>query len=312
MKRRHPPRRRYMRWLFFAFLGVVAALLLRYARSVDWASVRRAIAADDAATLASAACLTALSYAIYAGYDLAARRYAHHPLPAWRTAGIAATCYAFSLNLGAVVGSAAFHYRLYMRSGLSAATVHRIVFFSVSTNWAGYLLLAGVLFAAGGVVPPADWRIHAAGLRLLGGTMLALLAVYLTACRRTRGRLVRLRGRRFRLPSPRLALLQIALAACNWATMAAILYVLLDARVAYPAVLGALLSAAVAMAVAHVPVGAGVFEAVFLTLLGPTVAAPELLAALLVYRGFYYLAPLAIAATAYAVFEARHRARKNA
>lgn len=307
MKPRHPLLRRYGRWLFLLFLGAVAVLLFRYARSVDWAGVRRAIVAYDAAALALAASLAMLSYAIYACYDLAAKRYAHHELPAPRVAFIAAVCYAFSLNLGAVVGSAGFRYRLYTRSGVSAAAVHRVVAFSVSANWLGYLLLAGLLFVTRSVVPPAGWRVHAAGLQVLGAAMLALVAAYLFACWRTQGKVLHLRGRHFRLPSPRLALLQTALAACNWAVMGAILFVLLRHQAAYPAVLGALLSAAVAMAVAHIPAGVGVLEAVFMALLGAALAKPELLAALLVYRGIYYLAPLAIASAAYAVFEAGNR-----
>lgn len=311
MKRRRSLRRGYGRLLFFLFLGGVAVLLFRYARSVDWTSVWRAIAANDPATLALAACLTTLSYSIYACYDLAAKRYARHTLPAPRIAFIAATCYAFSLNLGAVVGSAGFRYRLYTRSGVSAATARRIIVFSVSANWLGYLFLAGLLFVTGNIVPPAEWRIHVAGLQVLGGGMLTLFAAYLVACWRTHGKVMHLYGRHFRLPSPPLALLQVALATCNWAAMGAILYVLLGAGTAYPVVLGALLSAAVAMAVAHIPAGVGVLEAVFLTLLGAAIAKPELLAALLVYRGIYYLAPLAIAATTYAVLEAGSRAVKG-
>lgn len=307
-----PPWRRYGRWLFALFLTAVAVLLFRYARSVDWASVRRAIADKDAATLAAAAGLTVLSYAVYACYDLAARRYARHELPAVRTVFVAATCYAFSLNLGAVVGSAGFRYRLYTRSGLGVATVHRIVAFSVSANWLGYLLLAGSLFVCGGIAPPAEWRIHAAGLQVLGGAMLASCAAYLFACWRTRGKALHLRGHRFSLPAPRLAVLQIALAIANWMTMGAILYLLLGQRADYPLVLGALLAAAVAMAIAHIPAGVGVLEAVFLALLGAGIGEPELLAALLVHRGIYYLAPLAIAAAAYAVFEAGNRAPKGA
>lgn len=306
MKPRHPLLRRYGRTLFFLFLGAVAVLLYRYARSIDWAGVRRAIAAYDAATLALAAGLVALSYGLYACYDIAAKRYAHHDLRDSRVALIAATCYAFSLNLGAVVGSAGFRYRLYTRSGASASAVHRVVAFSVSANWLGYLLLAGLLFVTGSVAPPAAWRIHALGLQALGVAMLTLVAAYLFACWKTHGRVMHVRGRHFRLPSPRLALLQTLLAACNWATMAAILFVLLRQQADYGLVLGALLSAAVAMAIAHIPAGAGVLEVVFLTLVSG-IAKPQLLAALLVYRGIYYLAPLALASAAYAVFEARSR-----
>ena len=49
------------------FLVVVAALLVRYVRSVSWRDVGRAIAGYDLATLSVAAALAALSYLLYAG-----------------------------------------------------------------------------------------------------------------------------------------------------------------------------------------------------------------------------------------------------
>lgn len=311
-KARHPYLRRAGRIVFVVFLAVVAVLLARYARAVDWGSVAGAIAGYGAGTLAAAAGLALLSYLIYGGYDLAARAYAHHALSTRRVMLIAAISYAFSLNIGAVVGSAGFRYRLYSRSGLGVGTINRIVAFSVSANWLGYLTLAGTLFAKRSVALPQDWKISVLGLRALGVAMLATVLAYLIACWWTHGRVMHVRGHHFRLPSPPLALLQIALAAVNWSAMAAILYVLLQHQVAYATVLGVLLLGAVATAIAHIPAGIGVLEAVFLALLGSAIGQPQLFAALLVYRAFYYLAPLVIAAATYAVFEAKHRRKKHA
>ena len=51
---------------------------MQAARAIDWQQVVAAIAGYDVATLVIAAALTLLSYLVYSGYDLAARRYAHH------------------------------------------------------------------------------------------------------------------------------------------------------------------------------------------------------------------------------------------
>jgi uncharacterized membrane protein YbhN (UPF0104 family) len=59
----------------------------------------------------------------------------------------------------------------------------------------------------------------------------------------------------------------------------------------------------------HVPAGLGVIEAVFVACLGAEVATPTLLAALLSYRAVYYLAPLALAVTGYAISELSQRAQ---
>jgi hypothetical protein len=307
MKPRHPWVRRVARIGFYLFLVVVAALLVRYARSIDWAQVVATLRAYDRRTLALAAALTVASYGVYACYDLAARRYAHHHLSPRRTAFIAAISYTFALNIGALVGGAGFRYRLYSHSGLGVATISRIVAFSVSTNWIGYTVLAGALFALQPPAPPPGWEIGTAGLRALGVAMLLAVLGYLAACHFTHGRVFHVRGHHFRLPSPPLALLQVALAAGNWMLMGALLHALLPDALSYPTVLGVLLLASVATAMAHIPAGIGVLEAVFIALLAHRVPQAQLLAGLLAYRAFYYLAPLLLAVAAYVLFEARGR-----
>jgi uncharacterized membrane protein YbhN (UPF0104 family) len=305
MRHRHPLLHRIARALFVLFLGVVAVLLVRYARGVEWPAVAGAVAGYDATTLLLAALLTGLSYLTYCGYDLAARAYSGHHLSARRVMAIGFTCYAFGLNLGALIGSAGFRYRMYSHSGLHLGTISRIVAYSVSANWLGYILLGGVLFAWPMVTPPPGWEIGVPGLRLLGWAMLAATMAYLGACSVLHGRVYHARGHHFRLPSLPLAAMQLLLAGMNWSIMAAIVFVLLRQQVAYPQVLGVLLLAAVASAVAHIPAGIGVLEAVFVALLGQAVPQPQLLAALLTYRAIYYLGPLLLAIVAYAAFEAR-------
>ena len=306
-KARHPRLRRALKGLFVVFLIFVAVLLVRYARSVDWAHVGDAIASYRGTTLAVAAALTLVSYLVYCGFDLVARVYSHHSLSTRRVMVITLISYAFSLNLGAVIGSAGFRYRLYSRSGLNVGTINRIVAFSISTNWLGYAAVAGTVFAAHVLTPPPSWNIDITGLRLLGFALLAVAAAYLVACRVSHGRVFHIRGRHFRFPSLRLALLQLVLASASWCGMGAILYVLLGQQIAYPVVLGVLLLAAVASAIAHIPAGIGVLEAVFFALLGHVVAQPQLFAALLVYRTFYYLVPLVVAVVLYAAFEVREK-----
>jgi uncharacterized membrane protein YbhN (UPF0104 family) len=57
----------------------------------------------------------------------------------------------------------------------------------------------------------------------------------------------------------------------------------------------------------HIPGGLGVTEAVFVALLGPRVGSSELLAALLVFRVLYYLAPFLVAVAAFAWLETTAR-----
>ncbi len=305
MKSRHPVLRWLLRIAWWLFPVVLLVLLVRAARAIDWNGVLAAIAGLDAATLAGAAALTMASYVAYACYDLAARRYAHHVLPVSRTLLIAGIAYALALNVGALIGGTGARFRLYSHAGLGLPTITRVVAFSTSTNWLGYLLLAGALFASGGVVLPERFAAAARMLPWAGWAMLATAAAYLVACHRLHGRMFHVRGHHFRFPSPPLALAQFGLAALNWSLMAAILYVLLPAAVDYPIVLGALLVSAVATAGAHIPGGIGVLEAVFVAVLAGRVPATTVLAALLVYRALYYLLPLVVALLGYVVLETR-------
>ncbi|MBW3549822.1 MAG: flippase-like domain-containing protein [Proteobacteria bacterium] len=294
------------------FLLVVAVLLVRYARTLDWAEVSAALAGYGAAQVAAAGVGVALSYLLYGSYDLAARAYSGHCLSRRRVVLIAFISYAFNLNLGALVGAAGFRYRLYSRSGLDAATIGRIFGFSVVANWTGYALLGGALFALGLVALPPGWELGTAGLRVVGIAMLIAVTAYMVGCALWPRREWTVRGHSIQLPSFRLALLQVLLSAANWLVIAAILDALLPAGIPYPTVLGVLLLGAVAAAATHVPAGLGVLEATFLGLLGASIGQAEVLAALLAYRALYYLGPLLLAIAMYLGFEARARGRSPA
>ena len=66
--------------------------------------------------------------------------------------------------------------------------------------------------------------------------------------------------------------------------MSALVYVLLQQKVDFPAVVAVLLTAAIAGVITHVPAGLGVLETVFIALLSHQVDRNELLAALILYR----------------------------
>lgn len=304
------------RGLLGAFLLAVTVLLVQQARGIEWSEVGAVLRDFPLRTLALAGALAALSHAIYASFDLVGRRWAGHELPARQVVPVTFVSYAFNLNLGALVGGFAFRYRLYSRLGLDNDAITRVLAASLVTNWIGYLALAGGVFAFGLVTPPEGWPIGALALKLLGAALLSAVALYLGACgwaqRDGTPREWSLRGHRFTLPGLRLALLQLGLSALNWATIAAVLFVLFQQKLPYGQVLGTLLLGAVAGVVAHVPAGLGVLEAVFIAMLGGQLPRGELLAALIAYRAIYYLLPLAAAIVVYFVLEARAGAADGA
>ncbi|WP_369991845.1 lysylphosphatidylglycerol synthase domain-containing protein [Pseudomonas xanthosomatis] len=295
------------RLLTLLFIVLVPALLFMLARNLDWNEVRQSLLAYKPSTLVIGLLLALASYLVFASYDLLARAYTGHRLPARQVLPVAFVCYAFNLNFTTWVGGVALRYRLYSRLGLDTATITRILTLGLLTNWMGYLLLAGSVFALGYVKLPDSWSLGATGLRLIGVLMVAVALGYLLACGFAKKRTWQLRGHELTLPSLRLALCQVALGASNWALMAALIHWLLPGDLAYAQTLGVLLISCVAGVVAHIPAGLGVLETVFLALLHGQLGQGSLVAALLGYRTLYYLIPLVLAVITYLVLEQRAR-----
>lgn len=299
-----PRLKRVATWAFF---GLVAWLIANQAMLVDWDDVLAAFGRLPATTLLAAAALAASSFALYSTYDLLGRHLTRHTLPAGMVMGITFVSYAFNLNLGSLVGGVAFRYRLYSRRGLGNATITRVLGFSMLTNWFGYLVVAGAVFAFGPLDLPSGWKIDDRGLRVLGAVLLAVAAIYLVVCATAKGKTLRLRGHTLQVPSLRMALLQLAMSCANWSLMGGVVWLLLQQKVPYAEVLGVLLVGAVAGVITHVPAGLGVLEAVFVALLSHRLPQGEILAALIGYRALYYLAPLAIATLGFIAMELHAR-----
>jgi uncharacterized membrane protein YbhN (UPF0104 family) len=295
------PRLRH--WVLPLFGVGVLGLLLSRAHEVDWAGAWQALKRQSPLMLLAALGLATLSHALYGCFDLLGRRHTHHALSRGRTWAIAVASYAFNLNLGSLVGGVAMRARLYARAGLDEATVAQIVGISLLTNWLGYGLLAGGLFAAGVIAPPRQAHLGSAAFHALGALMVLVAVAYVLACARWRGRSWRLRGHVLHLPSPQLALLQLGLSALNWALMGGAIYLLLGRQVPYGTALAVLMAASIVGVLTPIPAGLGVLEAVVLALLAGSLRQSALMGAVLAYRAVYYLLPLAGAVALYAVLE---------
>lgn len=292
-------------------LALVAWLVTDQLKDIEWRQVRAAIAALSPSALAAAAALSLASHLVYACYELIGRRYVGHALPAPRVLAVGFVSYAFNLNLGSLVGGVGFRLRLYHRLGLAPAQIARLIALSFVTNWSGWLLLAGLLFALRAVTLPPWFPLPGAAMQALGAAMAALALAYVVACFRARRREWRWRRHRFKLPSGPLALAQVGASALNWALIGAVVWQLMPDALSYGQVLATQLSAAVVAVPTHVPGGLGVLEAVYVSVLGREVQAGRLLAALLVFRALYYLAPLALAAALHLVLEFSARRRRT-
>lgn len=311
----HPesPKPKNPRWVWakravtLLFFILVPVLLFTLVKNLDWQEVKQALQSYKLSTLLIGAAIALTSYLVFSSYDLLAKRYTGHTLPAVRIVPLAFVCYAFNLNLSSWVGGIALRYRLYSKLGLDVPTITRILSMCLITNWLGYMFVAGTVFAMGLPKLPASYEIGTTGLRLIGVLILLLASGYLVACAFAKKRTWKVRQQEIHLPALRIALAQAVLGGLNWCLMAGLVFWLLPEKVGYPTVLAILLISSIAGVITHIPAGLGVLETIFITLLQGEYSKGALLAALIGYRALYFLMPLAIACLVYLVLERQSR-----
>lgn len=305
LKNAWPTVKRLLPWIFFA---LVAWLLINQAQSIDWAEVRQALTGYSLTAVMLGCLFAAGSYLAYASYDLFGRYYVRHGISRPRTMLIAFICCAFTLNLGALVGSVGFRYRLYTQRGLSKGAVAHIFGMSVTTNWMGYIFLAGLVFITGSVTVPFGWEISNFTLRLLGGLFLVIVMAYFMMSLLAKKRTWSIRGQPITLPRLRIAVMQLLASSMHWLLMCGVIFTFLyTTDISFFSLLGVLLISSIAGLLTHIPGALGVLEAVFIALLGDQIPPATLVAALIAYRAAFYLMPLAVATVVYLMMEVSAR-----
>ncbi|MGC1246390.1 MAG: lysylphosphatidylglycerol synthase domain-containing protein [Spirulinaceae cyanobacterium] len=258
--------------------------------------------------------LTILCYGVMTGYDTLAMRYIRHPLPYWKTAFAAFTSIAVSNNIGfALLSGGAIRYRLYRPWQLSKLEIAQVIAFGNLSFWLGMLTVGGILFITFPLDVPELLNFPFASMDLLGGICFALLIGYFIFSILAQHKTFYWRGSVFRVPSPQIATVQITISTIDWAMAAGVLYLLLDiaAVLSYSTFFGIYLLAQLARVISNVPAGLGILETVMVLMLAPQIPADKVLAALLAYRGIYYLLPFVIASILLGSYELLYRRRKR-
>ena len=296
-----------------AALGI--ALLLgalyvvqRQLSSVSWADVERAIGATPASDLWLAALWTFAAFAVLTIYDKLGSVYAGHAVSLWRTSLASFCAYSLSNNIGlATVSGAAVRYRFYAAWGVPAGAIARIVAFTSLTFGLGAMTLGGAILVFEPGIVPAFGTLPEWGVRAVGLALWAVVAAYLCASLFLPH--FTLFRQRIDLPRPALALSQILLASVDVAVTAMIFYVLLPEApgLTFLAFLGVYLAAYSAGIAANTPGGIGVFDGAVLLGLTQFLDTASVVGALLLFRCYYYLAPLLIAGVLFAAFEVAQR-----
>lgn len=287
-------------------LCVAVYVLWRELRVYELSEVTDYLAALSVRRTALAVFLALSSYFLLSLYDVLGLRYLGHPLPYQKVGFASFIATAFSHTIGhSMLSGGSVRYRLYTAWGLGVGEVARLIVFWDVAVWLGYFLLGGVVLLVVGVALPATLHVHLVNARPLGALFALVAASYLIWSARRREPL-RFRGQEIHLPSPRLSLLAGAASCLDWAAVAGVVFVLLPPvkGLSYPAFLGVFLVAQTIGLLSQVPGGLGVFETVMVLFLAPLVPAPQVLGALVAYRGIYYLAPFTTAALLFGFTEA--------
>ncbi|MDQ2801141.1 MAG: phosphatidylglycerol lysyltransferase domain-containing protein [Pseudomonadota bacterium] len=285
-----------------ALLGIVLLFAAVYGvqrefRHLQLADIGKALHAISARSLQLGFACTVLSYAVLTLYDRLGTIYAGHKV-AYRRAAFASFCaYALSHNLGfAAVSGAAVRYRLYANWGFTPVEIGKTVAFCSLTFGLGGMVLGGaILFVEPGAVPFFGDHVPRAVLYAVGAALWAVVAGYVLLAKLLRS--FRLRGHEISLPGARMALLQVALATADVAITATIFWVLLPAapHLTWLVCLGVYVASYSAGLAANLPGGIGVFDSAILFGLAPYLPAPKIVAAIAIFRLYYYVIPLFLA-----------------
>jgi uncharacterized membrane protein YbhN (UPF0104 family) len=245
---------------------------------------------------------TVLSYFILTFYDRLGTIYAGHKVSYSRVAFASFCAYALSHNLGfAAISGAAVRYRLYAHWGLTPLQIGKTVAFCSLTFGLGGMVLGGaILFTEPRAIPFFGPYLPKIALYSVGALLWVIVLGYVTLAK-VFGR-IKVLNHEIELPGWRMAIIQVMLATIDVAVTATIFYVLLPQALGltWLIFLGIYVASYTAGLAANLPGGLGVFDAAMLFGLSPYMNAPYIVGAILVFRLYYYIIPLFLAASLFA------------
>jgi hypothetical protein len=290
-------------------LGLAAAMLclfllwreLRHVSLTDvWVAMRQIPPLHLLGALGGAI----VAYGSLAAYDRIALLYLGRKLPWPFIAVTSFVAYALSHNLGvAILSGAVVRYRAYTSRGLNGAEVAVLVLFCAFTFGLGLWILGGFVLAtepalALRFMPLSPRWAEVIGIAMLGGVALFAVGSFYGFPP------VKVRGLTLTYPRPPIMLRQMIVGPIELIGAASILYFSLP-TVGNPGfflILGVFVVSFGAAIFTHAPGGLGVLELLVVTAL-PGIPKADVLAALIIFRLFYLVIPLAISLVTVLVFE---------
>lgn len=282
--------------------GLTLYVLHLLSRDVGWTALRADILAASPGKVTLALAATVVSFAAISCYDvIAVRSVAPGAVPAQVAAAAGVTGSAISNLLGfSYLTGTAVRYRIYTGFGLDLKRVAEVI----TTSWIGFslglVLMIGLLLLHPDRLVP-QLPIGGTAETLIGLGVLAGFAALFVRLARGSRRLFFF-GQGIDLPPARLAALLAVAGVVDLIAAAACLYVLMpdDIVPSFPSFFVVYIGAVGLGVISHAPGGLGVFEATIIAGLGGS-GRSDLLAALILYRLVYTVAPFLVAITGLAV-----------
>ena len=293
-----------------ALAGLAIFVMARTLATISFADLRAAIRATSAEQVTFAVLFAVGSYLALTGYDFVVLRHLKRKMSYLVTALASFTSFAISFTLGfPLVTGGTVRYWIYSQHGLGPGDVARISVIGGVTFWlgmglvlgAGLILQAEMISTLNLVLPSIN--------RLIGAALIGLVLAYFALVSSGRRELT-IQGFRLRMPGFRITLAQTTLGVIDVCMGAAVLYQLLPEGHGVDFVsFAAVYSFACILGIAsHAPGGIGVFDATMLKIM-PAPSQEAMLASLLLFRIFYYVAPFILALALLGANEAMRRWR---
>ena len=284
-------------WTVIGLAAVVFScyLLYREIRTISLDELTDSLHAIRAHNWLMAAGATLGAYVALAWYDRIAIAHLGKKISWWFITLCSFTTYALAHNIGASVFSGAVvRYRAYTSKGMGPHDIGVLIVFCSFTFALGTLLSGGVV-----LVSQPDLIKRVADVSpwlsvLIGGLMLGFVALYVLGSWR---QFKPWKWGKLHVEYPRLGIVakQLLAGPLELVCAAAIIYFALPAESnpGYLVVLGVFLASFSLALLSHAPGGLGVLEVTFLAAM-PELPTADVLAALIVFRGFYLLLPFAL------------------
>jgi len=285
---------------------LVVALIHRLSHDLDYRAMVHALRQLPASAIGLSVGATSVSFVALIGREFCGLRYvgARVSMTILAVASFCGNALGNAVGLGTLSGGAV-RYRIYRSVDLSPEVVGGVIAFTSLGSAIDLMLFAALSAIAATPAIGVLYQAPTLAIEAMAWPLLAATTLLVAFCSMRR-KALRVRGLLLPFPAPRLFLAQLVFTGLDVAAAAASLWVLLPgARLEFLPFVAIFTVATGLGIISTIPGGLGVFETVVLAGLSNQVPPNDVAAAVLAYRGIYFLLPLLISTALLAVFELR-------